>query len=194
MLSPLRRMGLALLCVGLAACSKPVNSPYQEGSAAENTLYSAFTTRSPNHLDPALSYSGDETPFTYAIYEPLYGYHYLDRPYRLIPKAAAELVEPVYLDANGRRLPADAPGEQVAISRYDIPIKPGIAFQPHPAFARDEQGQYRYYPIRAPDLRDAFSIGDFPHADSRELNAQDYVYAFKRLASPRLASPISGVM
>ncbi|XOT97179.1 peptide ABC transporter substrate-binding protein, partial [Alcaligenes pakistanensis] len=87
MLSPLRRFGLVLLCVGLAACSKPVNSPYHEESAAENTLYSAFTTRSPNHLDPALSYSGDETPFTYSIYEPLYGYHYLDRPYRLIPKA-----------------------------------------------------------------------------------------------------------
>lgn len=194
MLSPLRRMGLALLCVGLAACSKPVNSPYQEGSAAENTLYSAFTTRSPNHLDPALSYSGDETPFTYSIYEPLYGYHYLDRPYRLIPKAAAELVEPVYLDEQGNRLPADVPGEQVAVSRYDIPIKQGIRFQPHPAFALDEQGEYRYYPMRAPDLNDAFSIADFAHTGSRELTAHDYVYAFKRLASPRVASPVLGVM
>ena len=194
MLTRVRQALLILGCGLLAACSKPVNSPYEEHSAADNVLYSAFTTRSPNHLDPALSYSGDETPFTYSIYEPLYGYHYLDRPYRLIPKAAAQMIEPIYLDANGRTLPSDAPGEQVAISRYDIPIKPGIAFQPHPAFAQDEQGQYRYYPMRAPDLRDAFSIQDFAHTGSRELNALDYVYAFKRLASPRLASPISGVM
>ncbi|HRL20199.1 MAG TPA: ABC transporter substrate-binding protein [Alcaligenes sp.] len=194
MLGRWRRWLPFLACALLAACSKPVNSPYEEHSAAGKVLYSAFTTRSPNHLDPALSYSGDETPFTYSIYEPLYGYHYLDRPYRLIPKAAAALTEPVYLDAKGQRLPDDVPGEQVAISRYDIPIKPGIAFQPHPAFAQDDAGRYRYYPMRAADLREAFSISDFEHVGSRALSAQDYVYAFKRLASPRLASPISAVM
>ncbi|XOT97180.1 ABC transporter substrate-binding protein, partial [Alcaligenes pakistanensis] len=52
----------------------------------------------------------------------------------------------------------------------------------------------RYYPMRAPDLNDAFSIGDFAYTGSRELTAHDYVYAFKRLASPRLASPVLGVM
>ena len=104
------------------------------------------------------------------------------------------MVDPVYLDEQGNRLPADVPGEQVAISRYDIPIKQGIRFQPHPAFALDEQGEFRYYPMRAPDLNDAFSIADFAHTGSRELTAHDYVYAFKRLASPRLASPVLGVM
>ena len=58
----------------------------------------------------------------------------------------------------------------------------------------DEQGEFRYYPMRAPDLNDAFSIADFAHTGSRELTAHDYVYAFKRLASPRLASPVLGVM
>src|SRR5690606_24836040 len=99
---------LALLFV-LAACSEaPVNSPYVRGAEAENVLYTAFSQRSPKYLDPASSYSADETPFTYSIYEPLYGYEYLTRPYKLRPRAASEIVQPVYYDAGGKRLPDDA--------------------------------------------------------------------------------------
>jgi len=88
---------LALL---LAACSgEPVNSPYSRDEAAQNVLHTAFTQRSPKYLDPASSYSTDETPFTYSIYEPLYAYDYLMRPYRLVPKAAEAVVQPRYYDA-----------------------------------------------------------------------------------------------
>jgi len=58
-----------------------INSPYPSGAEKENALYTAFVGRSPKNLDPAMSYSSDESPFTYSIYEPLYGYHYLQRPY-----------------------------------------------------------------------------------------------------------------
>src|SRR5699024_11271109 len=44
------------------------------------------------------------------------------------------------------------------------------------------------------DIEGRFSMSDFAHTGSRELTAHDYVYAFKRLASPRLASPVLGVM
>ena len=80
---------------------EPVNSPYGPEAMRENALYTAFTNRSPNNLDPALSYSTDETPFTYSIYEPLYAYHYLMRPYELIPKTAEAISEPVYEDEHG---------------------------------------------------------------------------------------------
>ena len=53
--------------------------------------------------------ANNETPYTYQIYEPLYGYHYLKRPYELIPKTAAEVVTPDYLDKDGKPLPDDAP-------------------------------------------------------------------------------------
>ena len=56
--------------------------------------------------------------------------------------------KPVYLDKNGQRLPDDAPGELVAESVYEVPIKKGIMYQPHPAFAKDEQGQYRYHRMK----------------------------------------------
>lgn len=69
----------ALSIAALTACSSdsPINSPYTSGAQQENTLYTAFVQRSPKFLDPASSYSTDETAYTYSIYEPLYGYHYL---------------------------------------------------------------------------------------------------------------------
>jgi len=74
----------------------PINSPYVAGAEKQNVLYTAFTQRSPKYLDPARSYSTDETPYTYNIYEPLYGYHYLKRPYELIARTATHVAEPVF--------------------------------------------------------------------------------------------------
>lgn len=179
----------------LAGCTnEPVNSPYPRDDAARNVLHTAFTQRSPKYLDPASSYSTDETPFTYSIYEPLYAYDYLARPYKLIPKAAEEVVQPVYFDSEGRELPADAPGEQVAFSVYDIRIRPGIMYQPHPAFARGPDGKHLYWPMSPEDIDGRYALTDFPETGTRELVADDYVYAFRRLASPRVVSPIFGVM
>lgn len=190
-----RLIVLFLLLLLMAGCSRdPVNSPYSRGHEHDNILYTAFTQRSPKYLDPASSYSTDETPFTYSIYEPLYGYHYLKRPYELIPRAAADIAVPVYLDNQGDVLPDDAPGEQVAISVYDIRITPGIMFQPHPAFARQPDGRYTYWPVDPADLSDKFGMNDFEQSGSRELVADDYVYAFRRLASPRVISPIFGLL
>jgi len=184
--------GLACVVL-LTACgpdSQPINSPYEEGAELQNTLYTAFTQRSPRYLDPARSYSSDETPYTYNIYEPLYGYHYLKRPYELMARAAASVSEPTFLDANGEVLPVTAPPDQVHESVYEIQLKPAILFQPHPAFAKRDDGSYRYYPLAPGALKDRYAITDFEHTGTRELTAHDYVYAFRRLASPRVASPI----
>jgi len=170
--------------------SSPINSPYVSGAERDNVLYTAFTQRSPKYLDPARSYSTDETPYTYNIYEPPYGYHYLKRPYELIARAASRVTEPVFLDRHGNRLPSDAPPRDIAESVYDIPIRTGILYQPHPVFARFEDGRYRYWPLSPEALEKKFSIPDFEHTGTRELTAHDYVYAMRRLASPRVASPI----
>src|SRR5690606_20524704 len=115
-------------------------------------------------------------------------------PYQLVPGAAAALVTPRLFDAQGNELPDDAPGEAVVQSVYDIPIKRGIRFAPHPAFAKDEQGRYRYHALTAADLDGIRSIPDFPHTGTRELTAHDYVYQIRRLASPRIVSPIYAQM
>ncbi|NBD19901.1 peptide ABC transporter substrate-binding protein [Aquabacterium fontiphilum] len=178
-----------LIVLSLTGCN---NSPYPDGAAAENTLYTAFSGNSPRYLDPTSSYSSNETPYTYQIYEPLYGYHYLKRPYELIPKTAVEVAQPRYLDAQGRELPAGAPVDQIAESVYDIRIKPGIRFAPHPAFARDEQGRLRYHALKAEELGKRRSPWDFEHQGTRELVAEDYVYAIKRHATTRTVAPVFG--
>ena len=190
------RIGTILLAVGMglmAGCSDSWNNPYPGSEPDANVLYSAFSER-PKHLDPARSYSSNEVEFTGQIYEPPLQYHFLKRPYALIPLTAQAVPRPRYLDAAGRPLPDDAPASAIAESVYEIRIRPGIRYQPHPAFARDAAGRYRYHRMSAADLVGKHSIGDFAHTGTRELVAADYVYQIKRLAHPALSSPIFGLM
>ncbi len=173
-----------------AACG---NNPWHENAAAENTIYSAMIEITPRHVDPTASYWANDTLVTYQVYEPPYGYHYLKRPFELVPKTAEKVVTPRYLDKNGQPLPDDAPADQIAESVYDVPIKKGILFQPHPAFARDERGQYRYHAMKPGDIGARRSPMDFEHMGTRELVAEDFVYALKRHATTRITTPIFGV-
>ncbi len=181
-------LGAALLS---AACGPVWNDPYPAADAGRNVLYSAFTER-PKHLDPAQSYTEDEITFTAQIYEPALQYHYLKRPYTLIPTTVEAVPLPRFLDAQGRDLPADAPAEAIAESVYELKLRPGIRYQPHPAFAEDEAGQPVYLGGGIADGRQ--SVADFPRTGSRELRSDDYIYQIKRLAHPRLHSPIYGMM
>jgi ABC-type transport system substrate-binding protein len=182
-----RLLSLGALALAAAACD---NSPRPHDAAASNTLYSAVVENSPRHLDPTASYWSNDTPYTYQIYEPPYGYHYLKRPFQLVPKTAREVVKPRYLDKNGQPLPDDTPAVRVAESVYDVPIKTGILFQPHPAFARDAEGRYLYHSMKPGDLGDRRRPQDFGHQGTRELVAEDFVYALKRQATTRITAPI----
>ncbi|MDE2599466.1 MAG: ABC transporter substrate-binding protein [Rhodocyclaceae bacterium] len=188
------RLGLSLVfaCL-LTACGSEWNNPYPVAERTANTLYTAFTER-PKHLDPVQSYAEDEATFLGQIYEPPLQYHYLKRPYTLIPGAATGVPTPRYYDASGHRLPDNAPADRIAYSDYVIEIRPGTRFQPHPAFARNADGSYRYFPLASDDLAKISELRDFSARDSRELTADDYVYNIKRLAHPHLHSPILGLM
>ena len=174
----------------LAGCG---NNPWPAGAIEANVIRSAMQETTPRHLDPTASYWSNDTLVTYQVYEPPYGYHYLKRPFVLVPKSASAVATPRYFDRLGRALPDDAPGEQVAESVYDVPIKPGILFQPHPAFARDAQGQHRYHAMRPGQLGARRSPLDFEHSGTRELVAEDFVYAIKRHATTRITTPIFGI-
>ncbi|MGE5385249.1 MAG: ABC transporter substrate-binding protein [Betaproteobacteria bacterium] len=185
--------GRALVAAALllGGCGNVWNDPYPASEAGRNILYSAFTDR-PKHLDPVQSYTEDEITFTAQVYEPPLRYHYLKRPYTLEPATIERVPVPRFLDAAGRELPADAPAEKVAESIYELKLRPGIRYQPHPAFARDAAGQPLYLGPKAAEGRQV--IGDFPQTGTRELVADDYIYEIKRLAHPRLHSPIFGMM
>ena len=190
----LERTVIVLAALLVAGCSgQPWNSPYPPQQAGRNILYSSFNER-PNHLDPAQSYSSNEVVFTGQIYEPPLQYHFLKRPYRLEPLTVTRMPEPYYLDASGQRLPDNAAVDRIAYSVYDLEIKPGIRYQPHPAFARGPDGKYLYHHIDESDLASVESLSDFKQTGTRELTAADYVYQIKRLAHPHLHSPIFGLM
>lgn len=182
-----------LLAALLAACGSAWNDPYPAAEAGKNILYSAFTNR-PKHLDPVQSYAEDEATFLYQIYEPPLQYHYLKRPYSLIPGSAAQMPVLTRYDKDGVRLADDAPVEQVAYTVYDIRIREGVMYQPHPAFAMDDGGKPVYVPMPQDLLENVMAIPDFLQTGTRELVAADFVYQLKRLAHPRLHSPIFELM
>lgn len=190
----MRAAVLVSVCAAFAGCDYTPNAVRSAPELASNTLFTPFSGRSPKHLDPTSSYSSDETPYTYSIYEPLYQYHYLKRPYELIARAAERVVEPVYFDSRGNILPSDAASDAIALSVYEIPIKKGILFAPHPAFAKDTEGRFLYHNLSEDEVRDLRNPLDLKEKGTRELTAEDYVYSIKRLASPRVISPIFGTM
>jgi oligopeptide transport system substrate-binding protein len=171
----------------------PWNNPYPASESGANILYTSFTER-PKHLDPVQAYSENEYVFINQIYQPPLQYHYLKRPFTLVPNAAREVPRPRFFDGAGLELPQEAAAKDVAYSVYEIRLRPGILYQPHPAFARDASGNPLYFDLGREQLRGIHRLGDFPRTGSRELEAADYAYQIKRLAHPRLHSPILGLM
>jgi oligopeptide transport system substrate-binding protein len=190
----IRRSWLTLLALVLAGCGgSPWNNPYPASGSGKNILYSSFAER-PKHLDPVQSYSSNEITFTAQIYEPPLQYHYLIRPYALIPCVAEQVPQPRYYDARNRQLPANAAAKDIAYTVYEINIRRGVKYQPHPAFARNASGEFVYQNLSVSDLADKNVLADFREQGTRELKAQDFEYEIKRLAHPRLHSPILGLM
>ncbi len=184
-------LGICLLC--LCACEGPLNNPYPAKDRQANIYYSSFSER-PKHLDPAVAYSSDEYRLIAQIYEPPLQYHYLKRPYTLIPLAAESMPEVTYFDKSGKPLPADSPTDRITFSEFLITIRQGIYYQPHPAFTRNEKGKLRYQHLSPEMLEDITTPMAFADLASRELTAEDFVYQIKRLVHPQVHSPISGLM
>ena len=157
----------------LAGCGEIWNDPYPVSERGQNILYSSFIDR-PKHLDPVQSYTEDEARFTQQVYEPLLQYHYLKRPYELIPLTAAEVPKPKEIDGG-------------KFTVYEIRIRPGIRYQPHPAFIAQNLSLEAE---KIAGLKSPYQL----ELGSRELTSDDYIYQMKRLAHPRLHSPIFGLM
>jgi oligopeptide transport system substrate-binding protein len=161
------------------------NNPYPSSQQGEKIYYTSFAER-PKTLDPVKSYSSNEFTFIAQIYEPPLQYSYLMRPYQLVTLNATEVPKPRYIKESGK----------VKYSVYTIKIKPGIFYQPHPGFAKNAKGEFYYHDINEEylDEHDISTLSDFAHKGTRELIADDYIYQIKRIANPKLSSPILGLM
>jgi ABC-type transport system substrate-binding protein len=178
----------------LTACGDGAwNNPHKAGESAKPIFFSSFSER-PKHLDPARSYSSNEWAFISQIYEPPLQYHYLKRPYSLVPLTADDMPEIVTIGHDGQQLDNDAPAADVAFTDYIVRIRPGIRYQPHPALARKPDGSFAYWPLSAEVLDDVEALADFVQTGTRELLAEDYVYQIKRLAYRLNHSPVASLM
>jgi ABC-type transport system substrate-binding protein len=192
-----RKMAWRVLCLYLgslgAQAMEPWNAPYDRLQRGSSVLFSTFQI-SPRHLDPASSYSENEAQITGQIYEPPLQYHYLQRPYTLVPLTLRELPKAKCFDRSAKALDCRRDAGRIKRVVYRLHLLPGIRFAPHPAFARDANGVYRYHQLTSQELSKVESLGSFRNTGTRELVADDYVYQIKRLAHPGLHSPILGLM
>ena len=184
---------LASIATVLLGCNGVSNEPVAKSLLAENVLFSSYQ-ESPKYLDSTSSYSINETPWTYAVYEPPLKYHYLKRPFELVPRTLLEMPSVKYLSKEGAELSAQAPAEQIAESVFELKIQPGILYQPHPAFAKSAEGAPLYLNLKEADIEGKRRPYDFEKMGTRELLAEDYAYAIKRLATPRIKSPSFGFL
>jgi oligopeptide transport system substrate-binding protein len=184
-------IGAVLVLIGCEG--RAWNNPYKAGEARQPVFFGSFSER-PKHLDPARSYSSNEWAFISQVYEPPLQYHYLERPYTLVPLTAETLPVVRTIGHDGQILDNDAPASQVAFTDYILRIRPGILYQPHPALARDAEGELAYWPLAPEVLDDVEALADFEQTGTRELVADDYVYQIKRLAYRPNHSPVASLM
>ena len=173
------------------------NNPYPSAERDVNRLYTSFAER-PKTLDPARAYSSNEYAFIAQIYEPILQYHYLLRPYQLVPLTASVMPVITFLDKKRQPLldAGSSDTKKVAFTRFTITLSPNTHFQPHPALAKSTDGKFYYHQLNKAYLESHHitHLRDFSHKGSRELLADDYIHQIKRLAHPRYNSPILGVM
>ncbi|MDI6774943.1 MAG: ABC transporter substrate-binding protein [Verrucomicrobiota bacterium] len=171
----------------LSACS---NNPYRPGEAAKPVYFSSFD-EPPSKMDPARAYYSHEGEIIGQIYEPPLTYHFLKRPYEVIPLTAAEPPKPTYYGNDGKVLDdSDPPADLVARVEYTVRLKRGILYQNHPCFAKDADGAPCYRNVKPADIERFEWPTDFERQGARELRARDYALQIRRLADPRLTCPI----
>ena len=185
-------LALSLFAFALLAGCTP-NDPYRPFERSSNIFYTTFL-EPPKHLDPARAYSSDEYDFLSQIYEPPLQYHYLKKPYTLIPLTVEDVPEPAYFGTGGERVPQGAPASAVAKAVYELKVKKGVMYQEHPAFARDRNGKPLYSGLDPGSLSGVSGPGDFKIKGTRELAADDFIYQIMRLADPQVESPVLSIL
>lgn len=129
---------LALLAGALGASGAGcTNNPYPDEESDRKILYTVIP-EPPRTLDPAEAYSTVDHEVTGPVYDTLLEYHFLKRPYELIPGLATAVPEPRPL-GDGR----------VA---YRFELREGLLYQDDPCFAAFHGEAVRTRPIRAADV------------------------------------------
>jgi oligopeptide transport system substrate-binding protein len=171
-----RRTIVAGLC-GLLLASGCTNDPYPAADRDKRVLYSSFS-EAPKTLDPAVAYTTAEHIVTGNVFDTLLEYHYLKRPYELMPGLAEAVPQPETLP-NGHQV-------------YRLKLRPGVLFQSDPCFALSQKGRDTRE-VTAADLAFQFARLADPAVNSPVAGTFADVLGFeafgKRLVGMRKADP-----
>ena len=110
-----------LVCLGVA-CS---NNPYPDSDDKERVLYLNYQ-EAPKTLDPAVAYSTVDHMIVGPVFDTLLQYHFLERPYRLIPGLLTEMPEVTPRD-DGRVI-------------FHLKLRDDLLFQDDPCFGLGTPG------------------------------------------------------
>src|SRR5262249_14725697 len=110
-------------CLAGVGCT---NNPYPAADRDMKVLYSSFN-EAPKTLDPAVAYTTAEHVITGNVYDTLLEYHYLARPYRLIPGLATSVP-----------MAQDLPDGRQA---YRFQLRRGVMFHADPCFPAAAAGR-----------------------------------------------------
>ena len=159
-------------CLAVAGCT---NDPYPDSDRGAKVVYSAYA-EPPKTLDPAVSYSTAEHIITGNVYDTLLEYHYLERPYRLIPALAEAVPEAQQLPDGGQA--------------YRFKIRQGVLFHVDPCFALSQAGRLTRE-VTAADFAFALARVADPAVNSPAISSFAQVRGFaefgKRLVELRRA-------
>jgi ABC-type transport system substrate-binding protein len=170
-----RPIVLALLAAAL--CAACTNNPYPDADDREKVLYTNYQ-EPPKTLDPAVAYSTSDHVITGAVYDTLLQYHFLHRPYRLIPGLLEEVPEPIP-QPDGRVI-------------YRLRLRDGLRFQDDPSFALGTPGATSRPVVAADVAFQLMRVAD-PKVNSPVAPTFERVVGFtdfaQRLAAAREADP-----
>jgi peptide/nickel transport system substrate-binding protein len=167
---------VAGLCAVLLV-SGCTNDPYPTADRDRKIVYSSFS-EAPKTLDPAVAYTTAEQVVTGNVFGTLLDYHYLKRPYELIPGLAEAVPKPETL-ANGHQ-------------SYRFRLRPGIRFHEDPCFALGQPSRTTRE-VTAADFAFQFARLADPAVNSPVAHTFGDVLGFaafgKRLVEKRKADP-----
>ena len=163
------------------------NSPHHQDKVEQEILFSSFSLP-PKRLDPVVSYSSNEWAIIGQIYEPPLQYNYLLRPYALEPLTLTKMPTIRYLNRQGKEVNENS--TEVMFSEYILTLREDIAYQNHPSFVKNQEGELYYGALTNDELEGIFALDDLKRTASRKLKASDYAYAIKRMAVRQNHSPI----
>ena len=172
-----RNLSIYLLFLLSALSGACTNNPYPDEDRELKILYKSYV-EAPRTLDPAVAYTTNAHAITGEVYDTLLEYHYLKRPYELIPALAVALPQIKTLGDGW--------------TAYRFVLRQGLFYQDDPCFELDGPGRMTREVVMEDVAFELMRLAD-PAVNSPVVepmsNIQGFAAFSQRLAERRESDP-----